>query len=95
MSSLDRQSRAFLANFELMTALPPTEVFQDASVAHFRSLLSQSDPKRQLVADSEPPVPYDTIALKKIEWVRPEFLKGVHSSKAFYPVRRLLARLAA
>lgn len=95
MTSPDPQSRALLASFELHTSLPPLEVFQDASVAHFRSLLSQGDPKRPLVADSEPPVPYDTLALKKIDWVRPEFLKGVNSSKAFFPVRRLLARLAA
>lgn len=95
MSSPDPQSRALLANFQLRTALPSLEAFHDASVAHFRSLLSQTEPKRQLVADLEPPVPYDTNALKKIDWVRPEFLKGVNSSKAFYPVRRLLARLAA
>ena len=56
-------------------------------------MLAASDQKRPLVLDTEPPVPYESQALLKLELVCPEFLRSVPVSRSFYPVRRLLMRL--
>jgi len=71
------------------------KIYQEKNIENLISAVNREEQKRPLLADSEPPIYFDTTALKKIALVKHEFLKGVVLSRAFYPVRRLLARLAA
>ena len=96
MNSSDRITKALLADFQTKTALPKLDVFEDKKIENLLASTNRDDhPRRPLIVDSEPPIHYDTSALKKISIVRQEFLKGVMPAKAFHPVRRLMARLAA
>lgn len=95
MSSSDRTSKAAWDGFHQGVALKGVEIYQEKNIENILSTANREEQKRQLLADSEPPVHFDTAALKKIALVKQEFLKGVVPNKAFHPVRRLLARLAA
>lgn len=95
MSSPDRTSKAIWDDFQAATALKGIEIYQEKNIDNILASANREEQKRQLLADSEPPVHFDNTALKKLALVKQEFLKGVVPSRAFFPVRRLLARLAA